>query len=134
MAQNPAKHRFPWTPEDIKSLEELLEQNKTVHVIATSLGRTESAVKTKIKEIKLIKNKRDHVVIESETVITEIHEPAKPKEGLLRRFLNRSTSSTGAEAGVEDEEPTAEEEEDEAIGYSGESGPRGGSEPGGGYA
>ena len=47
MANIPPHHNEPWTPEDVKRLEELARQNTSADEIAIELGRTQEAVRSK---------------------------------------------------------------------------------------
>ena len=50
MAKTPPNHGNPWTPEDVKNLEKLADQNTPTRVIALKLKRTEDAVRSKASE------------------------------------------------------------------------------------
>lgn len=51
MAKEPGKHRKPWTSDDVKDLRKLAKENTPTRVMGLKLGRTESAVRAKAKEI-----------------------------------------------------------------------------------
>jgi hypothetical protein len=40
----------PWTPQDVKGLEKLAQQNTPTRVIGLKLGRTEDAVRSKASQ------------------------------------------------------------------------------------
>jgi hypothetical protein len=50
VAKTPSNHGKPWTPEDVKSLGKLADQNTPTRVIALKLKPTEDAVRSKASE------------------------------------------------------------------------------------
>ena len=49
----PKNHGKSWTPNDVKALEKLVQQNTPTRVIGLKLGRTESSVYAKASEEKI---------------------------------------------------------------------------------
>jgi hypothetical protein len=49
----PKNHGKSWTPNDVKALEKLVQQNTPTRVIGIKLGRTESSVYVKASEEKI---------------------------------------------------------------------------------
>ena len=50
MAKQPTKHRQEWTPQDVRQLRQLANQNTPTRVIALKLGRTTAAVYTEASQ------------------------------------------------------------------------------------
>jgi hypothetical protein len=50
MPKTPPNHGKPWTPEEVKTLEKLADQNTPTRVIALKLKSTEGAVRLKASE------------------------------------------------------------------------------------
>lgn len=51
MSQSDRNTGKPWTPEDEKSLKQLVQENTPTRVIGLKLGRTEDAIYAKAKEL-----------------------------------------------------------------------------------
>jgi len=50
MAKKPANSGKPWTPQEIKKLEDLAEKNTPTRIIGLKLERSEDAVRAKASE------------------------------------------------------------------------------------
>ncbi len=50
MAKTPKNHGKSWTPEDVKQLEKLADQNTPTRVIGLKLGRIENSVRSAASE------------------------------------------------------------------------------------
>ena len=50
MSKSTRNSGTPWTPEQVKEMERLAEQNTPTRVIGLKLGRTEDAVRNKASE------------------------------------------------------------------------------------
>jgi len=50
MAKQPVNHGKPWTPTDVKQLDQLAKGNTPTRVIALKAGRTPEAVQQKASE------------------------------------------------------------------------------------
>jgi hypothetical protein len=50
MAKTPSNHGKPWTPQEVQRLRELTKGNTPTRLIASKLGRTEDAVRSKAGE------------------------------------------------------------------------------------
>lgn len=50
MTKKPEKHGTPWTKEELKQLEKLVDQNTPTRIIGLKLGRTEDAIRSKASE------------------------------------------------------------------------------------
>lgn len=53
MANTQNKHRKTWTPTDVAALQKLVTGNTPTRVIGFKLGRTEVAVQSKVKKLKV---------------------------------------------------------------------------------
>lgn len=50
MAKTPSNHRQPWTPQEVRRLQKLADQNTPTRVMGIKLGRSPDSVRAKASE------------------------------------------------------------------------------------
>lgn len=50
MAKQPSNHGKPWTPQQVRELEQLAKENTPTRVIGLKMGRTPEAVQSKASQ------------------------------------------------------------------------------------